>query len=93
MDRGRRTAPLVFRLLLHGTDASDGSPDSTQCIAERVRIQLPCDGISYRLGIKTETPVPILEANESRIPFWLYKNLGTVGNYIRLVGIRHMIRK
>jgi hypothetical protein len=88
---GRRR--LYFACYCMERTLSDGSPDSTQCIAERVRIQLPCDGISYRLGIKTETPVPILEANESRIPFWLYKNLGTVGNYIRLVGIRHMIRK
>lgn len=72
---------------------SNGTPESIYCPDERIKLRLPCDGFNYRFGVPTETPQAILEGDESSVPPWMYKDVGPMGVYVRLMGARFMIKR
>lgn len=70
---------------------SDDTPESVSCPADRIIIRLPCDGFNYRMSIQTELPVLILEGQDLERPSWIYENVGMLGHYVRLCGIRFQV--
>ncbi|KAH8673388.1 hypothetical protein BX600DRAFT_494826 [Xylariales sp. PMI_506] len=72
---------------------SNGAPESIQCPASRIKLRLPCDGFNYRMDIGVETPYAVLETDDSHMPEWMYKNVGAMGFWVRLVGARVMIKR
>lgn len=72
---------------------SNGTPESIQCPASRIKLRLPCDGFNYRMDVSIETPYAVLEDDDSHIPQWMYRNIGAMGFWVRLVGVRAMIKR
>ncbi|KAJ5106351.1 hypothetical protein N7456_003026 [Penicillium angulare] len=72
---------------------SNGSPESIPCPSSRIKLRLPCDGLNWRMDVCVETPYPELEMDDLHIPSWMYKNVGAMGFWIRLVGARAMIKQ
>lgn len=72
---------------------SNGSPESIICPSSRIKLRLPCDGLNWRMDVCVETPYPELEVDDSHVPGWMYKNVGAMGFWLRLVGTRAMIKQ
>ncbi|CAK7219969.1 hypothetical protein SEUCBS140593_004075 [Sporothrix eucalyptigena] len=73
--------------------ASNGQPAAVSCPTSLIKLRLPCDGFNYRLDVSVETPYAILEDDETHVPAWMYKNVGAMGMWVRLVGARFMVKK
>lgn len=88
-ERDRR---LFFACYVLNRFISNGTPESVHCPASRIRLRLPCDGFHYRMDVSVETPFAILEEDDSHVPGWIFKNVGAMGFWVRLVGVRTMIK-
>ncbi|KAL1893502.1 hypothetical protein Sste5346_006330 [Sporothrix stenoceras] len=93
---GERDRRLFFACYSMNRFLSNGAPESIQCPAARIRLRLPCDGFNFRMGLAVETPYALLETGgdtSPQMPGWMFKNVGAMGFWIRLVGIRAMVKQ
>ncbi|CAK7235460.1 hypothetical protein SBRCBS47491_009300 [Sporothrix bragantina] len=84
---------LFFACYTINRFASNGQPAAVSCPTPCIKQRLPCDGFNYRLDVSVETPYALLEDDESHVPAWMYKNVGAMGFWVRLVGARFMVKQ
>ncbi|PWY82114.1 hypothetical protein BO70DRAFT_371099 [Aspergillus heteromorphus CBS 117.55] len=89
-ERDRR---LFFACYASNRLIANGTPESIQCPASRIKLRLPCDGFNFQMELNVETPESALETDDSHVPAWMYRNVGVMGFWVRLVGVRVMIRR
>ncbi|PYH94463.1 hypothetical protein BO71DRAFT_440979 [Aspergillus ellipticus CBS 707.79] len=89
-ERDRR---LFFACYASNRLIANGTPESIQCPASRIKLRLPCDGFNFQMELSVETPESVLEGDDSNVPAWMYKNVGVMGFWVRLVGVRVMIKR
>ncbi|CAK7232650.1 hypothetical protein SCUCBS95973_008330 [Sporothrix curviconia] len=93
---GERDRRLFFACYSMNRFLSNGAPEAIQCPATRIRLRLPCDGFNFRMGLAAETPYAMLETGGDTgpsMPGWMFKNVGAMGFWVRLVGIRAMVKQ
>ncbi|KAL1887486.1 hypothetical protein Sste5346_010185 [Sporothrix stenoceras] len=84
---------LFFACYVINRFISNGQPVTVTCPTSAIKLRLPCDGFNYRLDVSVETPYAILESDEGHVPAWVYKNVGAMGNWVRLVGARFIMKQ
>ncbi|CAK7206459.1 hypothetical protein SEUCBS139899_009254 [Sporothrix eucalyptigena] len=93
---GERDRRLFFACYSMNRFLSNGAPEAIHCPSTRVRLRLPCDGFNFRMGLAVETPYAVLETGgdtSPAMPGWMFKNVGAMGFWVRLVGIRTMVKQ
>lgn len=84
---------LFFACYVINRFISNGQPVTVTCPAACIKLPLPCDGFNYRLDVSVETPYAVLESDEGHVPPSVYKNVGAMGFWVRLVGARFIMKQ
>ncbi|ORY34962.1 hypothetical protein BCR39DRAFT_515811 [Naematelia encephala] len=82
---------IMFAAYAGNRKTAAGTTELIVCPSTSMRIQLPCEEQNFDLIMPCVTPVPALEDDDILVDAESYSNVGLLGHYIRLVGLRYLI--